>query len=130
MAAARQLARLMGMRPFHLAGLSHAAYHAAASLLAGGTAALLDCARDMLARAGIPRERALTLLLPLLGSVLENVSTLGLPAALTGPARRGDRQALERQLALVRAAVPSQVRLHEELVRIALRMAEEARGDE
>jgi predicted short-subunit dehydrogenase-like oxidoreductase (DUF2520 family) len=47
---------------------------------------------------------------PLLRSVAENVEELGFPEALTGPVRRGDAAAIERQIGLLRerleAALP------------------------
>ena len=43
---------------------------------------------------------------PLLRSVAENVETLGFPEALTGPVRRGDAAAIERQSRSSRRALP------------------------
>ena len=48
---------------------------------------------------------------PLLRSVAENVEALGFPDALTGPVRRGDAGAIERQVGLLRERLPDAVPL-------------------
>lgn len=49
---------------------------------------------------------------PLLRSVAENVERLGFPAALTGPVRRGDAAAIEKQLDLLRDRLPDALPLY------------------
>ena len=44
---------------------------------------------------------------PLLRSVAENVEALGFPDALTGPVRRGDAGAIQRQIDVLRARLPA-----------------------
>ncbi len=48
---------------------------------------------------------------PLLRSVAENVETLGFPDALTGPVRRGDAGAIDRQIGLLKERLPDAVPL-------------------
>jgi predicted short-subunit dehydrogenase-like oxidoreductase (DUF2520 family) len=111
-ARARQLARLLGMRPRTVERLDTALYHAAAGLVANGAAALASVGADLLVRAGADRALAPAMLGPLLRSVAENVEALGFPDALTGPVRRGDVAGLERHLAVVRAKLPRALPLY------------------
>jgi predicted short-subunit dehydrogenase-like oxidoreductase (DUF2520 family) len=111
-ARARRIARLLGMTPRTLAGLDTVAYHAAAGLVANGAAALAALGAELLAKAGVARPVAAKMLGPLLRSVADNVETLGFPAALTGPVRRGDAAGVEKHLAVLRAKLPSAVGLY------------------
>lgn len=93
-AAATDLAVRLGMVPFRVSG-GTAAYHAAACLASGHLGALfLDAAR-ILARAGVPTDKAPGLLLPLAAETLRRVADAG-AVALTGPAARNDRGTEQR----------------------------------
>jgi predicted short-subunit dehydrogenase-like oxidoreductase (DUF2520 family) len=111
-ARARQIARLLGMTPRAFPGLDTIAYHAAAGLVANGGAALAAIGVELLRRAGVPRDLAPKLLGPLLRSVSDNVERLGLPAALTGPVRRGDVGAVAQHLATLRSKLPQAVAIY------------------
>ena len=104
---ARTLAKHLGMTPRTFAKLDTTGYHAAAGLVANGAAALAAIGVELLVASGVPRADAPKMLGPLLRSVAENVEALGFPAALTGPVRRGDAGAIERQLELLRARLPA-----------------------
>lgn len=103
---ARALAKKLGMTPRTFAKLDTVGYHAAAGLVANGAAALAAIGVELLAVSGVPRADAPKMLGPLLRSVAENVEALGFPDALTGPIRRGDAGAIERQIALLRDLLP------------------------
>jgi predicted short-subunit dehydrogenase-like oxidoreductase (DUF2520 family) len=81
--------------------LDLAAYHAAAGLVANGSAALAAAGAELLKAAGCPPAELGRVLGPLLRSVAQNVEALGLPGALTGPIRRGDRATVQRHLAAI-----------------------------
>ena len=103
---ARSLAKKLGMTPRTFERLDTVGYHAAAGLVANGAAALAAIGVELLAVSGVPREVAPRMLGPLLRSVAENVEALGFPEALTGPVRRGDAGAIERQIALLGERLP------------------------
>jgi len=103
---ARVLAKRLGMTPRTFAELDTVGYHAAAGLVANGAAALAAIGVELLVVSGVPRAEAPKMLGPLLRSVAENVEKLGFPDALTGPVRRGDAGAIERQLELLRDRLP------------------------
>lgn len=89
-AAGRRIARALGMRAVSFPALDRAAYHAAAGLVAGGAAALMQAAVELLEGAGVERAQASSMLVPLLGSVVLSLRRQGLPHALSGAVRRGD----------------------------------------
>jgi predicted short-subunit dehydrogenase-like oxidoreductase (DUF2520 family) len=104
---ARTLAKRLGMTPRTFPRLDTVGYHAAAGLVANGAAALAAIGEELLVASGVPRKEAPKMLGPLLRSVAENVEALGFPDALTGPVRRGDAGAIERQLELLRERLPA-----------------------
>ncbi len=125
---ARRFASLVGMRPRTFAGLDPVAYHAAAGLVANGAAALAAAGRAVLLRAGVPPQAIPHMLGPLLRSVAENVESLGLPGALTGPVRRGDARAVAAHRATLTRLVPEVVPLYLAMTRAQLPLAREV-GD-
>lgn len=110
--AAMKIGRSLGMTPRTISGLDRVLYHAAAGLVANGAAALAAGGVDLLGRAGVPAETAAAMLGPLLRSVADNVETMGLPAALTGPVRRGDAAGVGRHLEMLSRAAPHLVPLY------------------
>ena len=104
---ARQLAKKIGLTPRTFPNLDTVGYHAAASLLANGAAALAAIGEDLLVASGVPKADAPKMLGPVLRSVAENVEALGFPAALTGPVRRGDAAGIERQAKLLKERLPA-----------------------
>lgn len=104
---AARVAKRIGMTPRTFAKLDTVGYHAAAGLVANGAAALAALGEELLVSSGVPRSDAPKMLGPLLRSVADNVEGLGFPDALTGPVRRGDAAAIERQLMLLSERAPA-----------------------
>jgi predicted short-subunit dehydrogenase-like oxidoreductase (DUF2520 family) len=84
------IARSLGSYPITLNPGSKARYHAGATIASNYLVTLASCATELLESAGLSQEEALAALLPLMRGTLENLSSLGLPDALTGPIARGD----------------------------------------
>ncbi len=100
LAVARGLVRAIRGTSFRLDSSCRPAYHAAATLAAGGVVALLDAALAIAARGarlGPARARAAFLLLA--RSALVQVERSGTRRALTGPIARGERDTVRRHLA-------------------------------
>lgn len=126
LAAARAAASKLGMRPY--AGpLDLALYHAAAALVANGAAALATAGSELLGRAGAQPGRGgldpAHALGPLLHSVADNVQQLGLPAALTGPVRRGDHATVAAHLRALQQSAPELVPLYATLAEAQIEAA-------
>lgn len=112
LAAARWLAERLGM--VAVEGVDPAHWHAAACLVSGHLAALLLDAADVLA-GGVDdaprgsdstREHSAGLLLPLALESLRRAAERG-PAAITGPAARGDEATVALHRAVVGDALPA-----------------------
>ena len=98
-----RLARDLGARPRRVPPEQRTLYHAAAVMGSNYLVALCAQATEVLVRAGWSRPDALAALLPLMGGVLTNLGSAGLPDALIGPIRRGDPETVSRQLLELRA---------------------------
>jgi predicted short-subunit dehydrogenase-like oxidoreductase (DUF2520 family) len=120
---ARAIGRRLGMTPRTIAALDRVAYHAAAGLVANGAAALAAAGVSLLERAGVDGATAAAMLGPLLRSVAENVEALGLPAALTGPVRRGDAAGVSRHLETLQQLAPDLIPLYQAACTIQLPLA-------
>jgi predicted short-subunit dehydrogenase-like oxidoreductase (DUF2520 family) len=117
LAFATGLAERLGMRPFEIDDEGRAAYHAAASVASNFLVTLEAAAESIAAGAGLEREKARELLLPLVRQTVENVAELGPEAALTGPIARGDEATVEVQRAAVEQVAPELLGLFDELAR-------------
>lgn len=101
-----EMAEAIGAVAVRLAPGTKAAYHAAAVLAAGGVIALLDAIRETAAATGLDESGTLAIYLPLLEQTVANARAIGIAAALTGPATRGDAGTIEAHLAALRADAP------------------------
>eukprot|EP00123_Amoebidium_parasiticum_P009607 comp19589_c0_seq1/m.23046 comp19589_c0_seq1/g.23046 ORF comp19589_c0_seq1/g.23046 comp19589_c0_seq1/m.23046 type:complete len:293 (-) comp19589_c0_seq1:423-1301(-) len=73
-------------------------YHAAAVMACNYFVSLVSLSTQLLERAGVPREEGLRALLPLIQGTVDNMATVGIPQALTGPISRGDVSTVDRHL--------------------------------
>jgi predicted short-subunit dehydrogenase-like oxidoreductase (DUF2520 family) len=105
-------------------------YHFAATLAAGGVVTLLSTAEEIAARLGLPAAVTRGYLELCRGAVAAAAEAHGsgqpLPAALTGPAARGDRATVERQLGALAGLAPEKVPLIVALAQETLRQRERA----
>jgi len=92
-ATGRRIARACGARVV-VAQTGDARYHAAAALAANGAAALAFVSVGVLEGIGFDKRAAERAIGALLQSVGENVQSLGVPSALTGPIARGEAEAV------------------------------------
>jgi predicted short-subunit dehydrogenase-like oxidoreductase (DUF2520 family) len=117
LAAARRLARRLGGRSFPVEPRAKPLYHLAAALASNGAVGLVGAARDALTAAGIPRERALAALRPLVTAAVDASFSTSPEYALTGPVARGDEETLRRHRAALAAWDRDRLGLYESLVR-------------
>lgn len=110
------MAEAIGGAPVRLAPGSKAAYHAAAVLSAGGVTALLDAIREVAAVLGLDEAGALRIYLPLVEQTIANARALGIDAALTGPATRGDAGTIAAHLAALGAGAPDAIEVYRALL--------------
>lgn len=106
------LAEGIGATPVRLAPGAKPAYHAAAVLAAGGFVALLDAIAELGRVAGLDEAASLAVYGPLVEGTLANARALGIRAALTGPATRGDAGTLAAHLAVLAERAPAVLPLY------------------
>jgi predicted short-subunit dehydrogenase-like oxidoreductase (DUF2520 family) len=120
--AARRVCRALGAHCSCLPVLGPA-YHAAAALLANGSAALAFSAARIWGALGMPERVAERAAQSLLQSVAHNVGAVGLPAALSGPVARGDRGTVALHLRALRALTPDAAWSYEALLPVVVACA-------
>lgn len=119
------MAEAIGGTPVRLAPGSKAAYHAAAVLAAGGLTALLDTIREVAAAVGLDEEGALRIYLPLVEQTIANARAMGIAAALTGPATRGDAGTIGAHLAALATGAPDSLPVYRALLARSVSIAEQ-----
>jgi len=124
-ALAHRLAAAWGAEAGEVPAAARTLYHFAATLAAGGVVTLLALAEEIAVRLRLPAAVVRGYLELSRGAVAAAIEAdaAGRPvaAALTGPAARGDRATVERQLAALADLAPKKVRLVTELARETLR---------
>jgi predicted short-subunit dehydrogenase-like oxidoreductase (DUF2520 family) len=126
-AAAEELAREVGLRPFRIASRAKPVYHAAAVFASNYFVVVQAVAQRLLRHAGLPDADAWAALRPLVEGTLENLVRDGPLAALTGPVARGDDDTLRRHLA---SLAQDDALLYRVLGRAALELARKRGLDE
>ena len=102
-------------------------YHALPVIASNYTVTLASLASDLLVGEGIAPDAntALRYLMPLLRGTIDNLQTLGLPDALTGPLARGDTGTVRRHLEGLDECAPELAHLYRHLARLTLPLAEQ-----
>jgi predicted short-subunit dehydrogenase-like oxidoreductase (DUF2520 family) len=119
--AARRLVSAIGAKSFPIAASNKALYHAAAVMSSGNVVALADIAIEMLVNCGLTQSYARAVLIPLLESTIENLSSRDTGKALTGPFARSDVATVRRHLpAIARSEVTDALNAYVLLGRHAL----------
>ena len=117
-----EMAQALGGTPLTVSG-DKAIYHASAVIASNYLVTLLDAASGLWESLGIPQGEGLKALLPLVRGTIENLETIGLPDALTGPIARGDIGTVERHLHALARVAPNLIPMYKELARRAVPIA-------
>ena len=121
----RQFAKDLGGVPFDIKPEHRAAYHASAVMACGLVAELAGLAAEMWSQFGVPRERALASLAPLIEATAAAIREKGLPGAITGPYVRGDVSTVAMHLEATAAQSPDVARAYATLALAGLPIAAE-----
>lgn len=124
-AVGRRIGKACGARVI-VAETANPIYHAAAALVANGSASLAFVAVGLLERLGMTRTDAEQAVGGLLESVGENVRNLGVPDALTGPVARGDTTTVDHHRRALRRAGRRALSTYDALLPVILQSAEAA----
>ena len=105
---ARKIVENLGGKSFSIETRYKTLYHASAVTACGHLVALIDVAIEMLTKCGLDEKGAREVLLPLIKSTVENLSTQTTAAALTGTFARADVETLEKHLKDLRENVSTE----------------------
>jgi len=103
----KEMAGALEGRWIKLGAGDKAAYHAAAVMTCNYLVTLVKLATDLWDSFGVPRQQAIQALLPLLKGTLNNIESLSVPQALTGPIARGDVGTVQIHLNTLKDNAPS-----------------------
>ncbi len=124
--ALERLASEVGGFPLRVPAHSRALYHAASVMSCGYLTTLLNEARTLWLRAGLPPESAMRAMGRLAQTTIANIESAGPAVALTGPTSRGDRGTVQLHLDAVRDAAPELLPLYHEISLRSVELAREA----
>ena len=111
----KQIVNLLKGNAIVLKAGDKALYHAAAVFTSNYTITLLGIAAKLWESFGIPQEKAVPALLPLLKGTVNNIESIGLPNCLTGPVARGDLDTIRKNLEAISASCPSLLSVYKEM---------------
>jgi len=124
---AEDLARALGLRPFHVPSEAKAIYHAGAVFASNYFVVVEAVAQRLLRLAGLTDAEAWQALRPLVAGTFDNLTEQGPPGALTGPVARGDAATIRRHVACL---TRDDALLYRSLGRAALELARQRGMDD
>lgn len=104
-------------------GTSASLYHAGAVAVSNYLVALIDFGLKFYEVLGADRNDALKAVLPLIKGTVENIETLGIPSALTGPIVRGDAGTMRDHFEAMRQRAPELLELYRALAKHTISVA-------
>jgi len=99
LAWSKQITQLLDSRWLQIEDDRWGSYHSGAVLASNGLIALVNISLRLFNAAGIESKEALEAITPLIRTTLQNITQLGVEAALTGPVARGDIDTIALHLA-------------------------------
>ncbi|MFC2043994.1 Rossmann-like and DUF2520 domain-containing protein [Chloroflexota bacterium] len=90
-------------------------YHAAAVIACNYMVTLVKLATDLWCTFGVPRDKAVKAVMPLLRGTLNNIDNVGIPQCLTGPIARGDIGTIKKHLNALGKVASSVLPIYREL---------------
>lgn len=102
---AQEIVENLGGKSFSIETKYKTLYHASATAACGHLVALIDVAIEMLSKCGLNEKNAQEILLPLIKSTVENLSSQTTAAALTGIFARADVETLEKHIGVLQKNV-------------------------
>ena len=126
----KDMASRLGGRALVVKPEDRALYHASAVMSCGYLVALLKASADLWKEMGFLSEDALSALLPIARSTLENLGGSGFGPSVTGPLARGDTDTLKAHLGALEARLPHLIPLYCHLARQSLPLVQDRVGDE
>lgn len=122
--AAAQIVEALGGTLIRVRPKDRALYHAASCVLSNYMVAIADLSFILMQLSGLSAKDAARALHPLMRGTVENIDSLGVPHALTGPISRGDVETVQRHLDALRPLPREIRRLYTDLGLYTVRIAQ------
>jgi len=120
---AKDLCKKLGGKVVMLSSEAKVAHHLACSIASNFAVLLMDEARNVHSKAGLPSEVSLAMLGRLAEASVQNTAKLGPEAALTGPFARGDAATVESHVRWLKENMPEMLDLYTMLGRRTVKLA-------
>ncbi|MHC4777303.1 MAG: Rossmann-like and DUF2520 domain-containing protein [Planctomycetota bacterium] len=118
-----KIIKQLGAIPLKLRTEDKAIYHLASSVVSNFTVSLFHQGLKLLETIGVPRKVALPALTSLLRGTVSNISTLGVPKALSGPIARGDSETVASHMEALKERASERLPLYAALARYTVEVA-------
>jgi len=115
LAILKNMAEDLGGRWIEIKPQDKVLYHASAVFACNYLVTLVKTATDLWQGFGIPQEKTIRALLPLLRGTIDNIEAFGIPQCLSGPIARGDAGTIKKHIKALQAASPDLLPLYREL---------------
>lgn len=122
-AVGRDIVKVLKGKEIRLSAEKKPLYHAGACAASNFLVSAIGLGLEFFEAAGVDREDSLKALMPLIRGTVKNIENIGIPAALTGPIARGDRDVIEDHLKAISKERPKLLRIYTELGRFTAKIA-------
>ncbi len=112
---ARRLVKILKAHAVPIPTGSKTPYHLGAVVISNFLVALHHMTARLYSSLGFSENKTLDLVAPIVRQTLENMTRMGIAPSLTGPARRGDIETLERHAKYLREHFPEMANMYDAL---------------
>lgn len=117
------MAQALGGRTVTLDPKDRPIYHASAVISCGYLGVLVQAAVDVWREMGFSEDQALSAILPIARTTLDNISHTGVAPSVTGPLMRGDKATVESHISSLEQRLPHLMPMYRDMARGTYDMA-------
>lgn len=121
----RDIIGALGGIEINISSSNKVLYHAGAAVVSNYLVSIIHFGLKLYEVIGIPREKALSALLPLIKGTVNNIEEVGVPQALTGPIARGDWETVRDHLEALKKEAPQLVDIYSKLGEYTVQVGQE-----
>ena len=118
-----KMAQAMGGKAITLDSYDRSMYHASAVISCGYLGVLVQAAVDVWREMGFSDDQALSAILPIARTTLDNISRSGVAPSVTGPLMRGDKATVASHISSLEKRLPHLIPMYRDMARGTYKMA-------
>ena len=119
----KTMAQALGGRAISLNDGDRPIYHASAVISCGYLGVLVQAAVDVWREMGFSEDQALSAILPIARTTLDNISRSGVNPSVTGPLMRGDKATVAAHISSLEKRLPHLIPMYRDMARGTYKMA-------